>query len=250
MTKKIPWNWFVWGKHPGVPDFICAGSQTRLFQRYTRWVDTGFARINADLKKTSRHCSWRFWSKGANDEVVCGLVRNSCDSYGRSFPLLYLGSGSLKNWQQNCSLLPFTFEPVWKHFEHAAAARYESVARLNETLQLIESPEPEWRIFQQRIHSASILHTHAICDERVEAGRRLYRINCRFPEDLPHDLSFCSNVIAGKKLMPTAVFISELGENIAVAIIENMLKPSEFIWLWSLKNSIGEYDYEYPTQHG
>ncbi len=238
MVKKIQWNWFVWGKHPGVPDFICAGAQTPLFQSFTRWVDTGFSRISAELKTKSRHCSWRFWSKGANDEVVCGLVRNSCDSYGRSFPLLYLGSGVLKDWQRNCSLLPFAFEPVWKHFEYVAAARYHSVTRLNETLQLIEAPEPRWKQYQQRIHKASILHTHAICDEVVEDGRRLYRLNCLVPEDLPHDLSFCSNVIAGAGgVLPTAVFISEMEENIVVAIIDNILKPTEFSWLWSLQNS-------------
>jgi type VI secretion system ImpM family protein len=236
MSKQNPWNWFVWGKHPGVPDFICAGEQTQLFQRFTRWVDTGFSRISAELKSKSRHCSWRFWSKGANDQVVCGLVRNSCDSYGRSFPLLYLGSGGLENWQRNCSLLPFAFESVWKHFEYAAAARYESVARLNETLQTIEAPVPQWRLYQERIHSKPVLHTHSICDETVENNKRLYRLNCQFPEDLPHDLSFCSNIVAATKLaLPTAVFISEVDEHIAVAIIENMLMPAEFAWLWSIQ---------------
>ncbi len=238
MKRSNQWNWFVWGKHPGVEDFICAGTQTPLFQRFTKWVDNGFARIGMDLKSRAMHCSWRFWTKGASEDVVCGLVRNSCDSYGRSFPLLYLGTGQLKDWTHNCSLLPFAFESTWKGFEYVAAARYHSVGRLNETLQLIEPPAPDWRQYQQRIHNATNLSTVANFDEKVEGQKRLYKIACELPEDLPHDLNFCSRVmVRGKLTTPMAVFIGEIEAQIAVAIIDQVLNPADFAWLWTLKEN-------------
>jgi hypothetical protein len=33
----------------------------------------------------------------------------------------------------------------------------------------------------------------------------------------------------------TAVFIGETGNRIAVAMIEDILKPADFTWLWSLQ---------------
>jgi type VI secretion system ImpM family protein len=228
------WDWFVWGKHPGIPDFICVGTQTPLFQRFTKWVDTGFSRIEPMLKIKYRHCSWRFWTRGASDEVVCGLVRNSCDSYGRSFPLIFLGTGHLQNWRRNRSLLPFAFEAVWKRFEYVAAARCETVAALNEAMQLIEPPEPLWRPYQQRIHNASDLYAQARNKLQVHGSIRLFIVDCKVPENLPRNLSFCNNVVAsGDSHGPTVVFIGEICDSIAVAIVDDLLLPANFAWLWS-----------------
>ncbi len=252
MRDRTQWDWFVWGKHPGVADFVCAGTQTPLFQRYTKWVDTGFSKVDAALKVKSRHCSWRFWSKGAGDKVVCGLVRNSCDSYGRSFPLLYLGMGRLADWARNCSLLPFAFEPIWKQFEYVAAGRYDTVKGLSDALQLIPPPEPLWRQYQQRIYSAPNLSTQAGMDTQISGNTRLCKIECRASEELPQDLCFCSNVVAvSDNGAPTAVFIGELGVRIGVAMIDDLLKPSDFAWLWSLQpDSSGKTDRQagYPKR--
>ncbi|MBR9981939.1 MAG: type VI secretion system-associated protein TagF [Desulfatitalea sp.] len=236
MNSRMQWNWFIWGKHPGVSDFIFAGSQTPLFQRFTKWVDTGFSKVDPALKKKSRHCSWRFWTRGTADAVVCGLVRNSCDSYGRSFPLLIMGTGLLKDWSRNRSLLPFAFESIWKGLEYAAAARYDTVKSLDGAMQLIEPPEPSWRRYQARIHSAANLYTQEQFDTQKTGNNRLYKIDCRLPENLPRDLCFCSNMVAtNDNGAPTAVFIGETGNRIAVAMIEDILKPADFTWLWSLQ---------------
>lgn len=236
MNNRMHWHWFIWGKHPGVSDFIFAGTQTPLFQRFTKWVDTGFAKVDPALKKKSRHCSWRFWTKGAADAVVCGLVRNSCDSYGRSFPLLIMGSGLLPDWSRNRSLLPFAFETIWKRLEYVAAARYDTVKSLDGVLQMIEPPEPTWRRHLDRIHSAANLYTQARFDADTVGSNRLYKIDCRLPEDLPQDLCFCSHMVATSESgSPTAVFIGEIGNRIAVAMVADILKPADFTWLWSLQ---------------
>lgn len=236
MNANASWNWFVWGKHPGIPDFLFAGEKTPLFQQFTRWVDTGFSRVDAQLKTKSRHCSWRFWTRGAGEDVVCGLVRNSCDNYGRSFPLLWLGSGPLEGWTINRSLLPFAFESAWKHFEYLAAARCGSIPEINDALRLIPPPAPCWREYQQRIHDAPDLLTRESFEESIRDGGRLYKIDCSLPEQLPRDLCFCSSMVAtSANKAPGAVFIGETGTRIAVAMIDNTLLPADFTWLWSIR---------------
>jgi type VI secretion system ImpM family protein len=232
------WQWFVWGKHPGMSDFIMAGNHSPLFQRFTKWVDNGFSRIMADDGLKSRHCSWRFWTHGTTEDIVCGLVRNSCDSFGRSFPLLYLGTGELKGWTHNCSLLPFAFESVWKSFEYAGAARYHSVQRLNQALQSMQSPKPEWHQYRQRIFSQPNLYSTAEFVEEADGRNRVFTIGCKLPENLPHDLNFCNQVMPQNAQEPLkAVFIGEIGSRIAVAIVDDILIPADFIWLWSLQES-------------
>ena len=235
MKHCVQWHWFVWGKHPGVADFVCAGTQTQLFQRFTQWADTGFSKVAPELKKNSRHRSWRFWSRGAAGEVVCGLVRNSCDSCGRSFPLLCLGTGNLSEWPRNCSLLPFAFDSIWKHFEYMAAARCDSTRGLNDALQLLKPPQPLWRDYQKRIYSTSNLYRQGTFDTHAYGSNTLCKLDCRLAEDLPQDLSFCSNMVASiDKGAPTAVFIGEIGTRIAVAMMGEILKPADFVWLWEL----------------
>jgi type VI secretion system ImpM family protein len=237
---KLPnqWQWFVWGKHPGMSDFIIAGNLSPLFQRFTRWVDNGFSLIVSDDELKSRHCSWRFWTHGTADDIVCGLVRNSCDSFGRSFPLLYLGTGGLQGWTHNCSLLPFAFESVWKNFEYAGAARYHSVQRLNQSLESMQPPEPAWHAYRQRIFNQPNLYSTAGIEEDTDGRNRVFTIGCKLPENLPHDLNFCHQVMPQNAMEPIkAVFIGEIGSRIAVAIVDDILIPADFIWLWSLGRS-------------
>lgn len=235
IKKNTRWQWCAWGKHPGMQDFVWAGTQTALFKRFTKWVDTGFARLKAGSALRSRHCSWRFWTKGTADQVVCGLVRNSSDAHGRNFPLLCIGTGDLEHWAGNCSMLPFAFEPVWKSFEYATSARLDSIAQLNESLQHIQQPMPEWRKYQQRLYGAANLSTTAEGEEVVEGQKRLMKIDCRIPENLPFDWHFCKRVMSLEDdQAPVAVFIGEIDGMVAVAILQTSLTPADFVWLWDL----------------
>jgi type VI secretion system ImpM family protein len=238
MKHQKQWKWFAWGKHPGMQDFVCAGTKTPLFQRFTKWVDNGFARLETGAGLRKRHCSWRFWTKGAADQVVCGVVRNSCDNFGRSFPSLFIGSGELDDWMSNCSVLPFAFEPIWKSFEYIAAARFDTIRQLNDNLQLLQPPLPQWRNYQQRIYKTSNLFKTAKSEEKVDGLKRMIQVDCKQPEHLPHQLQFCNRVTAtGEDQAPLAVFIGEIEDRITVAMMNNTLLPEDFVWLWALEEN-------------
>ncbi len=232
-------------------DFVWAGTQTPLFQRFTKWVDNGFSRLNADSTLRSRHCSWRFWTRGMDHQVVCGLIRNSSDIHGRSFPLLYIGAGELKEWVNNCSMLPFAFESIWKSFEYIASARFDTIGQLNNSLQLLHQPLPEWRKYQQRIYDAANLAKTARCEEAIAGRKRLMTIDCQQPENLPYDWQFCKSVMSqNDDQAPTAVFIGEVNQSVAVAIISNTLIPDDFVWLWKLNANDSNRSIRSAAQRG
>jgi hypothetical protein len=69
----------------------------------------------------------------------------------------------------------------------------------------------------------------------VEEGKRLLQIDCGQPENLPLEMHFCRRVTAmAEDQSPMAVFIGEIQDNIAVAIINHALVPDDFVWLWNL----------------
>ncbi len=235
MLREEHWTWFAWGKHPALEDFVWAGKQTPLFKRFTKWVDNGFSKFGEDSEMRSRNCSWRFWTRGAGKNIVCGLIRNSCDTHGRSFPLLYIGTGGLKEWPDNCSMLPLAFDAVWKEVEYVSSARFDTAGQLNESLQLMQSPSPDWGAFHQRVYQSGSMSRSATCEENIADGKRLLMVDCGQPENLSHDTQFCQRVMAmGEDPSPMAVFIGEIKGVIAVAMIRNALTPADFVWLWKL----------------
>jgi type VI secretion system protein VasJ len=236
MENEAHWTWFAWGKHPALEDFVWAGHQTPLFKRFTKWVDNGFSRLSEDAKTRTRNCSWRFWTRGAGENIVCGLLRNSCDIHGRSFPLLYIGTGGLEGWAGNCSVLPLAFESMWKDVEYVSSARCDAASQLSESLQLMPSPAPDWDNFHQRAHlSANRSDPATTYEETVIDGKRLLMVDCGPPENLSHVTQFCRQVMGmGIDPFPMAVFIGEINGVIAVAMIDKALTPPDFVWLWNL----------------
>jgi type VI secretion system protein VasJ len=240
--KKAHWTWFAWGKHPALEDFVWAGNQTPLFKRFTKWVDNGFRRLSEDSKIRTRNCSWRFWTRGTGNNIVCGLLRNSCDTHGRSFPLLYIGTGELDAWTRNCSMLPLAFESVWKDVEYVSSARFETAGQLDESLQLMPSPAPDWGDFHERAYlfgnrnsPAGNRNSSATIEEIILDEKRLLMIDCGQPENLSSDTQFCQQVMTmGENPLPMAVFIGEIAGVIAVAMINKALTPDDFVWLWNL----------------
>ena len=75
--------------------------------------------------------------------LTCGVIRNSCDSAGRPFPLLLMGTGRLEKWEENWDLLPFACERLWGRLEQLATKNYASLEQLQEEM-LLRPPPSNW----------------------------------------------------------------------------------------------------------
>lgn len=140
------------GKHPAARDFFAAGPESPMTSAFSEWIRRGAEKIALVSKELLTHsCSWRFWAKTPSGEVLaCGVVRNSCDSVGRPFPFLLMGTGRLDGWQKNWDLLPFACEGLWSQMEQLAAKKYDSLSLLQEDLSLLRPPQSRWDELKNR----------------------------------------------------------------------------------------------------
>jgi type VI secretion system protein VasJ len=143
---EINWQWDVAGKHPAARDFFALGPKSLMVEAFTEWIRRGAEGLVAVSKELLvRSCSWRFWAKTPQAGVLtCGVIRNSCDSVGRPFPLLVMGTGKLENWEENWELLPFACERVWGQMEQLASKNYGSFELLQEDVHMLRPPRRQW----------------------------------------------------------------------------------------------------------
>jgi len=149
IKSKNVWFWHASGKHPVTRDFISLGQDQPIFRAFSDWVQKGY-RMHASTRGARTHaCSWRFWARGLKKEdLVCGLVRDSCDLLGRPHPLLVIGTGALGGWEIHWDLLPLACNSTWSQIEHLSAKRHEDIAQFYDDLQLSSPPSSEWKAFE------------------------------------------------------------------------------------------------------
>ncbi len=87
----------AYGKHPAFDDYFSVNMNTPLANALSAWIENGIkSNGTADKNKVIR--SFRFWVLGIKkEELVLGIVRDSSDRLGRSYPLLIIGSTRMKN---------------------------------------------------------------------------------------------------------------------------------------------------------
>jgi len=135
------WSFFAQGKHPLAKDYLCLGTESRLSFGLSGWLERGFLPLAADAGPRS----WRFWARGAGQGALAlGLLRGSCDSIGRPYPLLILGQGPLPGWEDNWDLLTLVCDPVWREMERLAETGEGAVPELERRLVALASPRGEW----------------------------------------------------------------------------------------------------------
>ena len=145
------WRFAAFGKHPWAKDFIRLGSATPMLEGIADWVDKGYAGVEGKKKGMADASSWRFWSKGAGPgALVCGVVRDSVDRLGRPYPLLVLGTGTLRDWERHWDLLPYACLPVWQRIEYIGAQRYEEMGRFESAVRGLHPPGAGWADFSGR----------------------------------------------------------------------------------------------------
>ena len=135
--KNIPWQWSAAGKHPAFGDFINLNITSPVVKALSAWTERGMASNNQKVSN-NRFFSYRFWTQGGKKHsLVCGIIKTSSDSQGRSYPLVIMGNGNLRNWEKQWKHIFQVFDPMFREFEEIAMRRFDSFKTFEERLDKI-----------------------------------------------------------------------------------------------------------------
>jgi type VI secretion system protein VasJ len=247
------WSWSAYGKHPAAKDYFSIGQESPIGKSFANWVDSGYRKL--DAKKTPAHdqVAWRFWAKGAGKEnMVCGLVRDSSDSVGRHYPLLVIGTGSIRDWEDRWDLLPLACDKPWGQIEYASARMVDDIQALGGEIRNVRQPQPEWTEYEsvrEGLLASPALSgkEHALYDldslkKRAPglSGKQegFISLDHKSYEDQLALIS-CWHMLlkTNSKSAPNAVFIGGTFGQSFMAFFNRSLQTTDFVHLWSLNGT-------------
>lgn len=255
------WQWAAFGKHPTAKDYFRLGEETPFVEGLFGWVEKGYQLLTANENSTPDFCSWRFWGREVGkNTLVCGVVRVSSDSLGRPYPLVIMGAGPLRNWQENWDLIPFAAERSWRQIEYLGANLFTNFKKLEEEIRTIRPPDASWAEHAEKRkalnHIGSQLDPYASFLD-IRELKKLASANADRPEVfISLDRGLCDDKIMhvslwhllareSHKTLPNAMFMGGTLDKAYLAVVKRPLKPTDFIQLWSVsspglwKNVIG-----------
>jgi len=246
IRSKNSWNWGAYGKHPVGKDYFRAGPENPFLQAFSDWIENGFRKLNPEKNANPSICSWRFWARGyKKGSIACGVVRDSSDSIGRPYPLLIMGTGPLKGWEDNWDLLPDMCVGAWSQMEYLSAKRFSDFEQLESEVRLMKSPESKWPKIKAKDREAeypSLQNRLSLADRDVEEMvARLSHDKALFiPLDSgsssdPHSFAGLWHSLMRSQLSeaPSTVFMGGSSEGTFLAIFLRALAPVDFVRLWS-----------------
>ncbi len=230
------WRFAAFGKHPGAKDYIRLGSTTPMLEGIADWVDQGYAGIEGKRKGMADAASWRFWSKGfGTGALVCGVVRDSVDRLGRPYPLLVLGTGSLREWEGHWDLLPYACLPVWQRIEYLGAQRYEEIGRFESAIRGLHPPAPEWADFSGRRDREIAASVHEGNDGVPGEAIRFLRLDGGLGRDpFPEAVGWQSRLRRNDGSAPNAVFFGGTISRAYLGIFRKALATPDFARIWNV----------------
>ena len=238
--QSAQWQWHISGKHPAAGDFFAIGPKSPMTEAFSGWMRRGAEQLVIVSKELlTRSCSWRFWAKTPDRGMLaCGVVRNSCDSARRPFPLLLMGTGRLEKWEKNWDFLPFACEGIWRRLEQLAAKNYASLSQLQEDVLLLRPPQSNWaemdsarrEILDRQVMpgwdgiAASFVGTREIfLPLRTENMNDLFTL-------ISHLHFFLKEKI---NAVPNSLFLGGLMEHATLALFQRPLSRADFEQMWS-----------------
>lgn len=231
--KPTDWQWAAHGKIPAARDFFTVGTESPVFKAFFGWLDTGCQQFN-DRDPLEKNRSWRFWVKGPKKhQLLCGIIKNSSDKIGRPYPLMLIGSGSLKNWEKQWDTIPAACEGLWSELEYLTTKRYDGLEQLNADLRLLKprdqaagqqvpemecrelSGNPAWIKRLKNEHQLAIPLTAELTD--LETAIRCFHV-------------YLKN---NWQEIPGSVFLGGQPENPLFVVFNKGLTTDDFLKLWS-----------------
>ena len=247
MKHKTSWIWYASGKHPAAKDFLEIGPKDPLLQAFAGWVAGGFRQWSTKNNPETSQNSWRFWTKATQKQhLICGLSRDSCDSFGRSFPLVVVGSGPLRKWQAHWELLPLVLDKTWQQVEYLASKRLPGFKYLEDEIRMLPFPTDNWSDLnfddrQNAEHNADsdnsgILETplQSMIFDRPDPLVGILPLINGFQDDYPRQLSLLHATLKKRSRQPpNAVFMGGNPEKSCLVLFKRPLRPEDFNMLWS-----------------
>lgn len=249
VKSKRSWNWAAWGKHPVVRDYFRVGSDNPLLKAFFDWVETGHSMLCPKRDHSSNCYSWRFWARGSEkNNIVCGVVRDSGDSLGRSYPLLIIGTGPLQKWDDHWDVLPLACEKAWSHLEYLITKRFLDFKHMEDGVRIIKPPSSNWSEFtNQRDSRFKCFSNHKLFHQDPEVIKKradslTKKTQCFVPLDRvlfndPITLACLWHFSLKSRLrkIPNAVFLGGVPDDSYLAVFKRPLVPADFVRLWSNK---------------
>ena len=243
------WQWAAYGKHPAAKDYFRLGQLGPLVSGFSDWVEKGYQLLTSKALPHPTFCSWRFWARGGGKEsIACGIVRESHDGVGRPYPLLIVGTGPLKGGKDEWDLLPLACEKIWNQIEYLASKSYTSTKQMEDEVNSLPSPSPEWPKFWPRREALSKRGTDppspaSNWDVQTLAKRalsfneknELFIVLDSGPGSDPFTEACFWHVLFKDKVQapPNATFMGGTLEKTSLAFYKRALLPADFLQLWS-----------------
>ena len=247
MKHKAGWIWYASGKHPAAKDFFEIGARDPLLQAFANWVAGGFRQWANQTERKSAQNSWRFWTRSTHkQQLICGISRDSCDSFGRAFPLVVVGCGYLKKWQAHWELLPLVLDKTWQQMEYLATKRLSDFSHLEEEVRRLPYPTENWAGIDQDRQSATRSNAelggsapeapfpqHPFSDRSDPLVGMMPFVNVS-QNDQPLQLCELHATIKRRaKQLPNAVFMGGIPEKSCLVTFNRPLRSEDFSILWS-----------------
>ena len=245
----LHWRWAASGKHPVASDFFRMGEEFSLGKGFSDWVGNGYRALTSGGNAGQRLYSWRFWAKGTQKgTLACGVLRDSSDRVGRPYPLLIMGMGPLKGWEEEWDLLPLACERTWNQIEYLTAGVVSDFKKLENETGQIRSPRAEWSELRvqkgdlgkrpsgegpgESVENLKALEKQA--RDLSEKGESFVPLDQRPSEDQFNRISLCHSFFkAYGGTTPNAVFMGGTTERASIAFFRRPLMPGDFVRLWT-----------------
>ena len=240
------WHWAAFGKHPVASDFFRLGESTPLLKGFSDWVENGHKILISKKSSSSGSCGWRFWARGSQKEnIACGVVRDSSDSVGRPYPLLIVGTGPLKDWEDHWDLLPFACEKTWDQIEYLSTLVASDFKKLEVEVHHLRSPYPDWSEFTINRKNGGDFWSNPNsgylkdAESQVSSASKKAEVFFHLKQNPMNDQLTQANLLhylfkSRVKVAPNAIFIGGALNRAYLALFRRPLVATDFVQLWSI----------------
>jgi type VI secretion system protein VasJ len=241
LRSERRWQWAAYGKHPAAKDYFKVGQEFPLLNSFSEWIENGYDKLAQKNNPAAMRCSWRFWTREARREnVVCGVLRDSSDSFGRPYPLLVMGTGPLKDWVNEWDLVPLACENPWGQIEYLSTRTFNDLKGLEHEVQSIRPPTAAWSELAKNrerfrgLPSSDLGRLNGQASTLLESSDCFISLDQGLSHDQPDLIGLCHFLVKSRiEIVPNVVFIGGTLEKTHCAFFRRPLASSDFTRLWS-----------------